>query len=441
MDFSLDDDVIALREAVRGFCARALPPAARGLTPSPDGRAALRAGLADLGLYGLTLPEDDGGLGLGPEAVMVVAQALGEALADDGGWLASAVTAAPLLAGGGAAALRERWLPALREGRVLASLAALEPGARFDTRQVATRARRAPREGRSGWLLDGEKAHVLAGDEAGLFIVLARCEALEADRDGADPRSGCDGASGDSAGRAGREGLTLFAVAADAPGLTRRPYRTVDGRSAAHLTLCGVAVDDDARIGAVGEAAPWVDEAVRRAEAALCAEAAGTLDHLLEMTAEHLRTRRQFGAPLASLQGVQHPVADMAIAREQVLSMACAAALACLPSPGGEGGREGVQDGEMGAPVGSALQDAHHLAARLHAAAKVITVQGSREVALKAIQLHGAMGMTDECAASRYARRLLGVGGWWGDEAHHLARLESLHPLHPRSASQPAGSP
>ena len=121
------------------------------------------------------------------------------------------------------------------------------------------------------------------------------------------------------------------------------------------------------------------------------------------MTAEHLRTRQQFGRPLAALQVVQHKVADMAITREQVLSMACAAAMAQLAEDEGT-------------------------AARLHAGAKLIVAQGARRVALEAIQLHGAMGMTDECAASRYARRLLGVSAWWGGNAPDLAHLGACDP-------------
>jgi pimeloyl-CoA dehydrogenase len=92
--------------------------------------------------------------------------------------------------------------------------------------------------------------------------------------------------------------------------------------------LDGVPASGDRIVGPLGGALPLVQRAVDRAEAALCAEAAGALDALIQITAEHLRTRRQFGSPLAKFQALQHRVADMAIALEQLKSMACAAALA-----------------------------------------------------------------------------------------------------------------
>ncbi len=124
------------------------------------------------------------------------------------------------------------------------------------------------------------------------------------------------------------------------------------------------------------------------------------------MTCEHLKTRQQFGLPLAKFQVLQHQVAEMAMALEQLKSMACVAALACdLPE-----GRERE---------------------RLISSAKALTAQLGRRCAYAAIQLHGAMGMTDECRVGRYAKRLITNSMLFGDASMHLQRVvrrtESFH--------------
>jgi alkylation response protein AidB-like acyl-CoA dehydrogenase len=150
--------------------------------------------------------------------------------------------------------------------------------------------------------------------------------------------------------------------------------------------------------GTAGGALPLIEQALDRACAALCAEAAGAIDALLTMTAEHLKTRKQFGAPLAKFQVLQHRMADMLIALEQVRSMACAAAMA-LDAPNAAQRR------------------------RLVSAAKVIAGQAGRHAGEWAIQLHGAMGMTDECRVGHYAKRLIVINQLFGDASHHVQRL------------------
>jgi len=372
MDFSLDDDHLALRDAVRRFCAAEFPAHERGNAETPELEAQRHAACAELGLLGLPFDTEFGGSGQGPVEAMLVATELGRALAGIG-WLANAVLAGPLLAEAGTPAQCSRWLPALARGERRLAFACHEPEARYTLTDVQTRARR---DG-DGWILDGRKSLVLGGDSADALVVVARTAGERRERDG----------------------LTLFLVDADAPGLGRQPFGLLDGRRAAHLGLAGVRVAADALVGTPGAALPFVEAAVDRAEAALCAEAAGALDALLALTLEHLRTRRQFGAPLARFQVLQHRVADIAIALEQVRSMACAAALA------------------LQSDVPAERQ-------RLVSAAKALVARLGRECGLVAIQLHGAMGVTDECRAGHYAKRLIAIGQLFGDAAFHLARFD-----------------
>jgi alkylation response protein AidB-like acyl-CoA dehydrogenase len=276
----------------------------------------------------------------------------------------------------GSAEQQQHWLPGLASGQQQMAVAAYEAGARYDWQYTATRA--VPSG--SGFVLNGHKTLVLSGDSADVLLVVART----------------------AGGVADRAGLSVFAVDAKAPGVVVQGFDTLDNRRAAHVTLKDVQLSADRLVGPQGDASEAVEAALDAAIAALCAEAVGAVDALLVHTAEHLRTRKQFGAPLAKFQVLQHRVADMAIALEQLKSMACAAAMA-------------VQADE---PVQRR---------RLVSAAKVLASQKGREIGLAAIQLHGAMGMTDECRVGHYAKRLMVIGQSLGDAAWHLQRLTATH--------------
>lgn len=371
MDFSLDDDHIALQDAVRRFCDGEYPAHERGNVEATDIAARRWSGMAELGLLGLPFDPELGGSGQGAVEQMLVAEELGRSLGG-GAWLSSVVLAGQLLADAGTPAQCAAWLPKIASGDKRLALAFAEVDARYTLSRVATRARKVA----DGLRIDGRKSLVLDGDSADAFIVVARTAGEDEDS----------------------QGLTLLLVDAHAPGVTVDGYATLDGRRAAEIRFDGVTASTDAVVGPAGAALPLIDEAIDRAAAALCAEAAGAIDALITMTAEHLKTRKQFGAPLAKFQVLQHRMADMLIAGEQVRSMACAAAMA------------------LDAPDAAQRR-------RLVSAAKVIAGQAGRQVGQWAIQLHGAMGMTDECRVGHYAKRLLVINQLFGDASHHLQRL------------------
>jgi alkylation response protein AidB-like acyl-CoA dehydrogenase len=251
-----------------------------------------------------------------------------------------------------------------------------ERQSRHDLRDIATRA--AP-DG-AGWRLDGEKKVVLHGAQAGVLIVSARTAGAQRDEDG----------------------ITLFAVPADAAGVVMRDVRMLDGQRAADVLLRDVKVGADAVIGAAGEGWSILEAAADHGAGLLCAEALGAMDALFGATLDYLKTRQQFGVPIGKFQALQHRMADMYVHLEQARSMALLAAVRLADD----------------ARTGNAAERR-----RAVAAAKYRVGQAARFVGQQAIQLHGGMGVTDELPASHYFRRLSTIELTLGDCDHHLARF------------------
>lgn len=374
MDFALNDDHLALRDAVQRFCDQEYPQQTRGDAETEEQRQRRWAGLAHMGLLGLTLSAQCGGSEQGPVEVMVVAHELGRALAN-GAWLASTVMSGSLLSRLAATDRHRQWLSDLASGALQASVALEEPGTRYDWRQMQTRWTRSATDasgasGASGGVLHGHKSMVLQGDSADLILVAA----------------------------ATHQGMALVAVDPASPGVSVKGFQTLDGRRAAQVTLHQVPVAAEQLIGVGEPVEQALEDMLDAANAAQCAEAVGAAEALLVLTAEHLRTRTQFGSALVKFQSLQHRVADRVIGFELMKSMACAAAAALE------------------------LKDTHHKR-RVVSAAKACIAQEGRRLGLEAIQMHGGMGMTDECRVGHYAKRLMQIGLLWGDATWHLQRM------------------
>jgi alkylation response protein AidB-like acyl-CoA dehydrogenase len=330
--------------------------------------------LAELGLPGLLVPEEQGGLGGSPLETLIVMQSLGRALAVEP-YLSTAIISAPLLARLATDEQRESLLRAIVAGDCRVVVATYEPGARFDLVHVETRAMQRG----NGFVLNGRKSVVIGADSAHHLIVAARTAGEARDM----------------------QGVSLLIVPVGAAGLTILPTPTIDGLRAAEVSFENVALGPEALLGARDAGYGELERAIDRGIAGLCAEAVGVMERLLEMTAEHLRTRRQFGQPIANFQALQHRVADMAIAIEQARSTALLAA---------------------------AKVEAEDRRERRRAisAAKVMAGQSGRYVGEQAVQLHGGMGMTDELPVGWYFKRLVAIDLTYGDAGHHLELYGAL---------------
>ncbi len=331
--------------------------------------------LADLGLLALTLPADAGGFDGGAVDLMSAMEAFGEALLVEP-YLTTIGLAAQAIRRGGDAAQCETWLARLAAGELRMAFAHGERGARYELGRVGTRAHRV----NGGYVLDGAKSVVLHASCADAIVVSARTGGADTDRDG----------------------ISLFIVDAKSPGLTLTSYRTLDEMRAADLTLNGVQVTDDRRIGEDGAALALIEEVVDFATALICAEAVGAMRYAVDATLEYLKTRKQFGVPIGSFQALQHRMVDMVISSEQARSMA---SLACT-----------AVDTEKDASRRK----------RMVSAAKVRIADACRHIAQESVQLHGGMGMTEEMKISHTFRRLTMIAQQFGDADHHLERFASL---------------
>ena len=337
---------------------------------SPQGWSAEVWGqLAEMGLLGLPFSAADGGFGGGAVEVMLTMESMGRALMLEP-YFATVILAGTALKHGADPAQRARWLVPLIEGHAKYALAHVESGARYDLAHVETQARR---DG-DGWRLSGVKHFVIHGESADRLIVSARHEGAMAER----------------------SGVSLFMV--DAAVTKRRGYRTQDGTPAADVTLEDLLIPDRDRLGPEGGAMTVIDAVVDAGMAALAAEAVGVMERAHQLTVDYLKIRKQFGMPIGSFQALQHRAVDMLVMVEQARSMAM---YACMMSEETDPARR----------------------RQAVAAAKSYIGRAGKFVGEQSVQLHGGIGVTEECAVGHYYRRLTMIDLIFGDSAHHLAQV------------------
>ncbi|MFQ3596522.1 MAG: acyl-CoA dehydrogenase family protein [Sphingomonadaceae bacterium] len=375
MDFNFTETQVMLRDSLARYLRERYDFDTRQKMLAMEGGrdpAIWRAFAEELGILGAGFPEAHGGLGGGHVDHMVIMEELGRAIAVEPYLDTCIVGGGALLAAGGdqAAAL----IPGIIAGEVIIAFAWAEPKGRYNPARLATRA---TADG-AGWTLSGHKAVVLAAPYATHYLVTART----------------GGAEGEE------KGGSLFLVEAGTRGITRRDYPTVDGWMASELYFEKAGVGPHALLGSEGEAFPLVADLMDRAAAATCAEAAGTMRRLHELTLDYAKQRQQFGQPISRFQVIQHRLVDMLMEVEQAVSMSYQATLRLdLPAPE---------------------------RARAVSQAKAKIAKGARFLGQAAVQTHGGIGITTELAAGHYFKRLTMLESRYGDQDHHLARLESM---------------
>lgn len=377
MDFSLSDEQRLFQESVENFVAKEYDIGKRrALIAGEDGFSRDHwARFAELGWLGLGLGEDHGGTGglAGGSALdtAVLMEGFGRGLVPEP-YLATVVLGGGVVELAGNTAQKSALLPALAAGELMLAFAYAEPRGRYDLAHVETRAE--TKDG--GYVLNGHKSVVFHAAGAEKIVVSARTS----------------GAAGDG------DGISLFVLAGETPGLTLRPYPTIDGLRAAEVMLDGAGGE---LLGPEGQALPVIEAVIDRATVAVSAEAVGIMQTLNEMTRAYVEGRKQFGIAIGKFQVLQHALVDMYMAHELSKSLTYRAAAA------------------IGASDGSSR-------ARAASAAKVQIGRAGKLIGEQAVQLHGGMGMTDELALGHYFKRLAMIEPLFGDTAHHRRRFASL---------------
>ena len=367
MDFEFTDDQVSLRDAVAKWVEKGFDFSRRHALAKAGGKTRdVYSELAELGLTGLAVPEQHGGMGFGAVEAMVVMEELGRGLVNAP--YAAGALVAPTLLSAAPVELQAAWLPKIASAEALVVLAHQERTARYRLNQVSTTAT----EGAKGWTLAGQKSVVPAADEADAFIVPARI-------------SGAPDAT---------EGIGLFLVVKGAAGATVTGYPTQDGGRAGELKLANASAT---LITADGHA--LLEQAVDVGIAAACAEAVGAMDKMVAITVDYMNTRKQFGVTLASFQALRHRIADVKMQQELGRSMSYYASLKL---------------GEAPAQRRRALSQA-----------KVQLGQSMRFVGQQCTQIHGGIGVTDEYISSHYFKRLTMLEMAYGDTLHHLGEVSA----------------
>ncbi|WP_066063903.1 acyl-CoA dehydrogenase family protein [Frankia sp. EI5c] len=388
--FVFSAEQVALRRTVRAFFERSSPESEvrRLMETAPGYDPAVWARLAgELDLVGLAIPAEFGGSGGTFLELAIVAEEMGRLLVC-APYFATAVLAANTLLCSGDPAAQKTWLPGIAAGETIATLAFVDDSGSWDEGGVTAAAARAG----DGWAITGTTSYVLDGHTADLLLVAARTDA----------------------------GISLFAVAGDAPGLTRTPLRTLDQtRRQARVRLAGTPA---VLVGEEGRGWPVIERVLDLAVTILAAEQVGGAQVALDMAVRYAKERTQFGRPIGGFQAIKHKCADMLLEVESARSAAyhavwCAAAAVAEIGEGsaGTGASAGGASGE-GAPDGGPGPAGGDLA-RAAAMAKAYCSEAYFQVAAENIQIHGGVGFTWEHPAHLYFRRAKSSELLFGDAA------------------------
>jgi alkylation response protein AidB-like acyl-CoA dehydrogenase len=370
LEFSADQD--ELRESMRAVLSRESPVALARRVVDDDVRPdALWATLTGLGWTALTVPEADGGIGLGIIEAGILAEEIGRVIAP-GPLLATVTQFVPAVREIGTAEQRARFLGAVAAGGS-GTLAIAETGGSFDPATVAATV---VFDGTTA-VLAGEKRFVVEGDAIDEMVVVAR-----------EP------------GTTGDDGVHAIVVPVAAT-RTRRVNALDGSLRSAHVDLDGVRIDRDRVLGtASGSSAAGLRRAIEEATVATALEIVGISQTIFDVTLEYAKQREQFGVPIGSFQAIKHKFADMIVLLERARATGYFAALTI------------------------AEDDPRRTTAT--SVAKVAAGDCQRLLAKEGIQIHGGIGYTWEHDMHLYVKRVKSLEPLFGSSTTHRAHIADL---------------
>ncbi len=354
MDFELSESHREIQRVVREFCQREVKPQARAWDETGEFPHETVRRLGELGVLGISVPEELGGAGLDQLAVAVVV----EEVARHDGSLALTVASHNGLGSAqiryfGTEAQKRRWLVPLARGEKLAAWGLTEPGSGSDASALRTTATRRG----DGWVLNGSKTFITQGSVGDVFVILARTDPGQA-----------------------QKGITAFVLEKGMKGFSQRPiHQKLGMRSSdtAELLLEDVEIPDENRIGRLNHGFLDTLQILDRGRITIGALAVGLARGAIEEARAYAKERTAFGRPIAGFQAIQFMLADMATETDAArLLVHRAAALA-------DAGRPFVREASMG---------------------KLFASEAAMRATSKAIQIHGGYGYTRDFPVERYFR-------------------------------------
>lgn len=375
MNFELTEDQKLLVETVQKFAKNDSPVSRlRRLRDSEQGwEKDVWKKMGELGWLGVMFPESAGGIGMSFVEAGLILEQLGTTLVPEP--YIPLIVAGVALGKAGSEEQQQRFLAPSLAGDESLAFAYTEAQSRHRPTDVQTRAKKSG----GGYELTGKKRFVLNGHAANHIVVTARTGGGDRDADG----------------------ISLFVVDPDMPGVRVQKLALMDGKKGALIELDGVQVGADRLLGAEGRAAPLIEHVMDYGAAAAVCEGAGIMQTVLWMTRDYLTQRKQFGVPIGTFQALQHRAVDMFVETELSKS---AAILAMLK----------IEDADVVERQ------------RAISAAKVQLAESGGFVGRQSIQLHGGIGVTDEHDVGLFFKRLHVLATLFGDEIHHTERFASL---------------
>ncbi len=353
MDLTLTDEQAGFRALARDFLDREVVPHRAAWDRAESVDLAIIPRLGEIGFFGLTIPEEYGGVGGDYLTYVLAAEELGRA--------DSAIRGIVSVSSGlfGTSVLRhgtegqkQRWLPDIAAGRILGCFGLTEPGHGSDAGNLRTRARR---DG-DDWVIDGSKVFITNGTWADVALVFART-------------------SDD-----GPRGVSAFLVPTDTPGFEATEIKGklgLRGQATAALSFDGVRVPADALLGEVGQGFKIAMQTLDKGRVTIAASCVGIVQGCLEETVAYTGQREQLGQPIASYQLVQEMIADMSVDADAARLLTWRAA-------------DLMQRGE---PFGTAASKA-----------KLFASEAAVRAANLAVQAFGGYGFIDEYPVQKYLR-------------------------------------
>jgi alkylation response protein AidB-like acyl-CoA dehydrogenase len=372
MDLRFSEEQEALRNSARKFLENefdmesvfAMWEDEKGYTEDTWSR------MADLGWLGLRIPEEYEGVGLSFVDLAVLVEEMGR-VAMPGPFL-STVLATEAIIEAGSTGEKEALLPRIARGESKATLAISEPAFRYDAGGIGLRA--VP-EGEV-YVLNGTKLFVLDGHVSDLIVLAART------REGLHPE----------------EGITLFLLDKDVPGVSTQLHSTLDrGRKQCELVLENVRIPASKVLGEVDRGWPTLNRTVNKGAVALSMEMVGGGQKVLDISVEYAKVRVQFDQPIGSYQAIKHKCAQMMLEVEAARSIAYYAAYA-------------IDVGGEEADIASSV-------------AKTYCSEMYRNATVEAAQIFGAISLTWEHDIHVYLKRAKMNEYTFGDPAFHRERL------------------